>query len=390
MPRCQHLILHPRSNTLISLYVHVPFCASRCGYCDFNTYTAKELGGGVAQDNFHEYLIAEITMAAHELGSREVSTVFIGGGTPTLIGSAALNEILQAIGNNFSITSDTEITTEANPDSVDYQSLVELKAGGFTRISFGMQSVASNVLAVLQRTHTPGASAQAARWATEAGFDHINLDLIYGTPGESDADVRASVQVALDAGVDHVSAYSLIVEDATPLARAVRAGVIAAPDDDVCADRFQIIDEQLTTAGMQWYEVSNWAHPGGECRHNQAYWNNATWWGIGPGAHSHRAGRRWWNHKHPKTYAHALEAGDLPIAGEEILTAEQQHSELVMLAMRTRQGLAASELTDSESARAQVLARSGLIDHQALDDGRVRISASGRLLADRVVRELLG
>lgn len=371
----------------VSIYVHIPFCASRCGYCDFNTYTATELGSGVRQDSFHEILIQEVALAAKALPDAEVSTIFFGGGTPTLIGSTALNLILESIGNNFTIRSDAEITTEANPDSIDQRMLAELKTGGFTRISFGMQSVASNVLAILQRTHQPGASQAAALMARDAGFEHVNLDLIYGTPGETDDDVRASVQAALNAGVDHVSAYSLIVEEGTPLARQVNRGELPAPDDDVCAERYEVIDSLLVDVGLNWYEVSNWSLPGGECRHNQAYWSGADWWGVGPGAHSHLSGTRWWNHKHPATYASALAQGESPRAGEEILTPEQIHAERVMLAIRTKVGLDRSELSPTELLRSADLLSRGLLTEGA--GSRVRVTDRGRLVADAVVRELL-
>ena len=376
----------------LSIYVHIPFCASRCGYCDFNTYTAKELGSselgnGVRQNTFHEVLIQEIELASRELPGAQVSTVFFGGGTPTLIGAPALNAVLESIGNNFSIMPDAEITTEANPDSVDKAMLTELKAGGFTRMSFGMQSVASHVLAVLQRTHHSGASEEAARMAREVGFEHVNLDLIYGTPGETNDDVRASVQAVLDSGVDHVSAYSLIVEEGTPLARQVNKGELPAPDDDVCAERYELIDSMLIDAGMQWYEVSNWSRPGGECRHNQAYWSGSNWWGIGPGAHSHVHGTRWWNHKHPGTYSTALTGGGSLRAGEEVLTPEQIHAERVMLAIRTRSGLDVGELSPTELERTTSLIERGLLRSES--GSRVRVTESGRLLADAVVRELL-
>ena len=373
-----------------SLYIHIPFCSSRCGYCDFNTYTAAELAGGVNQANFHEFLIQEIQIAAETMGRPHVSTIFFGGGTPTLIGAAALNHILESIGNNFSLTTDVEVTTEANPDSVDLQMLKELRSGGFNRVSIGMQSASQNVLKVLQRTHSPGSSEKVALLARDAGFDHVNLDLIYGTPGETDSDVRASVNAVLAAGVDHVSAYSLIVEDGTALARAVRSGELPAPDDDLCADRYAIIDSILTGAGMQWYEVSNWSHPGAECRHNQAYWSGADWWGIGPGAHSHRDGTRWWNYKHPSRYACALEGGQSPVEGQERLTPEQQHTETVMLSLRTRVGLPREALSPPEWQRSKGLAERGLVDPVGLATGVVRLTDSGRLLADAVVREVLG
>ena len=373
----------------LSLYVHVPFCASRCGYCDFNTYTATELGDDVRRDSFHEYLISEISQAARQFDSdTTIETVFFGGGTPTLLGADALNELLAAIEDNFAMAVDREVTTEANPDSVDPRMLEQLIEGGFTRISFGMQSSAPHVLATLERTHTPGASSAAARAARVAGFEHVNLDLIYGTPGETDDDLRRSLDEVLDAHVDHVSAYSLIVEPGTALARRVQRGEIPMPDDDIAADRYELIDDRLTGAGFEWYEVSNWATPQGRCRHNMAYWSNANWWGIGPGAHSHVDGRRWWNVKHPHTYAQRVGAGLSPMHDEEHLTSEQQALEKLMLGMRTRQGIARADVacTDGELDE---LHDQELIDHAMIDDEpRVVLTRKGRLLADYVIRTL--
>ncbi len=309
----------PRTQQSLGIYVHVPFCSSRCGYCDFNTYTATELGDSVRRDAFHETLIDEIRYARRVLvdDPRPVSTVFVGGGTPTLLGAPGLIAILDAIRMEFGLEPDAEVTTEANPDSVDERMLADLRAGGFTRISLGMQSSAPAVLRTLDRTHTPGASVAAARTARAVGFDHVNLDLIYATPGESDDDLRRSVDDALGADVDHVSAYSLIVEDGTPLARRVRRGELPMPDDDVAAERYGIVDSLLTSAGLRWYEVSNWAGPDGECRHNLGYWRDDDWWGVGPGAHSHVAGVRWWNVKHPRTYAERIAEAESPEAGRE-------------------------------------------------------------------------
>lgn len=367
----------------LSLYIHIPFCAKRCGYCDFNTYTATELGNGVDQGNFHHSLIAELELAAAQLGDRTVSTVFVGGGTPTLMGAQPLGELMGAVRKNFTVAPDAEITTEANPDTVTEELLAELLESGFTRLSIGMQSAAPHVLAVLDRTHAPGASERAAKMARAAGFEHVNLDLIYGTPGERDEDVRGSVEAVLESGVDHVSAYSLIVEDGTALSRKVNSGEIPAPDDDVCADRYEIIDSIVSAAGMQWYEVSNWSAPGGECQHNIAYWKNADWWGIGPGAHSHLSGTRWWNVKHPARYAAALAAGESVRAGEETLTTEERDLEATMLGVRMRAGV---PVTDHETELAELLAQ-GLVELS--DDGsRFALTLKGRLLADAVVKQL--
>ncbi|MBK9740497.1 MAG: coproporphyrinogen III oxidase [Actinobacteria bacterium] len=373
------------------LYVHVPFCSSRCGYCDFNTYTAGELGGSVHRDTFHEVLATEVRFAAESMGDarREVDTVFVGGGTPTLLGSHGLNAVLEAIRGEFGLAPGAEITTEANPDSVDERMLAELRAGGFTRISFGMQSTSTAVLRILDRTHTPGASLEAARSAATAGFEHVNLDLIYGTPGESDDDLRRSVADAVEAGVDHVSAYALIVEDRTPLARRVRRGEIPAPDDDEMADRYVIVDDLLTDAGMAWYEVSNWARPGGECRHNLGYWAGDGWWGIGPGAHSHLGGVRWWNVKHPSTYAGLLAEGRSPEAEREELTAEQRNMERVMLGLRLSGGLPLDAVSDDAASRVPDLVARGLLDPEGVERGRLALTLRGRLLADAVIRDLV-
>lgn len=375
------------------IYLHVPFCSSRCGYCDFNTYTATELGGSVTRDDFHEVLAAEVRLAAATLGSRTVETVFIGGGTPTLLGARGLNALLDSVRHEFDVAPTAEITTEANPDSVDERMLEELLAGGFTRISLGMQSSSASVLRVLERTHTPGAGLTAARAAARAGFTHVNLDLIYGTPGESDDDLRRSVADAIDAGVDHVSAYALIVEDGTPLARRVRRGELAAPDDDIAAARYAIVDGMLNAAGMQWYEVSNWSRPGGECRHNLGYWHDDDWRGVGPGAHSHVDDARWWNVKHPRTYTERLAAGQTPEDGRETLTAEQRQVERIMLGVRLAEGLPVDALSEPGRARAAELAAEGLLEPRrlaadALQGARVVLTSRGRLLADAVIRDL--
>jgi putative oxygen-independent coproporphyrinogen III oxidase len=367
----------------LSLYVHVPFCASRCGYCDFNTYTATELGSDVHRATFHEVLKAEVRYAAQTLRTdASVDTIFFGGGTPTLIGASALTAVLDEIRGSFSVASNAEITTEANPDSVTPQMLDELRAGGFTRMSFGMQSDAPHVLRTLERTHTPGMSVQAAQWARAAGFDHVNLDLIYGTPGETDDDLRRSLDAVLSAEVDHVSAYALIVEDGTALGRRVARGEIPAPDDDVCADRYELVDQVLQPAGLDWYEVSNWAKPGGQCRHNLAYWHNQDWWGIGPGAHSHSQGQRWWNVRHPARYAERVQSGQPPMAEAEELSDEQRTMETVMLGMRLATGLPAAAF---DSAIVTELRGQGLVS----EGEQLVLTERGRLLADAVIRALL-
>jgi len=274
------------------LYIHVPFCATRCGYCDFNTYTPAELGGATPA-GWLAALRTELALAAARLGTAPpVATIFVGGGTPSLLGAAGLAEVLDAIREHFVLARDAEVTTEANPESTSPAFFDGLRAAGYTRVSLGMQSTAPHVLATLDRVHSPGRALEAAQEARRAGFEHVNIDLIYGTPGESDDDLARSADAAIAAGVDHVSAYALIVEDGTALARKVRRRELPAPDDDVLARRYELLDQRLGAAGLSWYEVSNWARPGGECRHNLGYWAGGQWWGAGPGAHGYVAGTR--------------------------------------------------------------------------------------------------
>jgi oxygen-independent coproporphyrinogen-3 oxidase len=368
------------------VYVHVPFCRVRCGYCDFNTYTATELGGGASQDSYADTAIREIELEADVLpGAPAVETVFFGGGTPTLLPAADLVRVLDAIRRRFGLTDDVEVTTEANPDSVTPESLAELRAGGFTRISFGMQSAVPSVLAVLDRTHDPERVPQVVAWAREAGFDQLSLDLIYGTPGETLADWRRSVVAALACEPDHVSAYSLIVEDGTALARQVRSGALPMPDEDDLADKYLLADELLGAAGFGWYEVSNWAtDAAARCRHNELYWTSQNWLGIGPGAHAHVGGVRWWNVKHPTAYAARLAAGTSPAYAREVLDEETRRTERVLLEIRLREGLPLDVLPDPP--RAQPVVADGLA---VVEDDHLVLTLRGRLLADAVVRTLL-
>ena len=369
------------------IYVHVPFCATRCGYCDFNTYTPAELGGA-NPDGWLAALRLELAEAAATLGERrpDVSTVFVGGGTPSLLGGAGLAAVLDAIRAHFTLADDAEVTTEANPESTSPRLFADLRAAGFTRISLGMQSVAPRVLAALDRVHSPGRPLAAAAEALAAGFGHVNLDLIYGTPGETDDDLRRSVDAAIEAGVDHVSAYALVVEDGTALARRVRRGELAAPDNDVLAHRYELLDARLSQAGFDWYEVSNWSRPGGECRHNLGYWDGGEWWGAGPGAHGYVGDTRWWNLKHPNAYAQSLAAGRLPVGDFEVLDDVTRHVEDVMLRLRLRLGLPLASLDAAEVRRADVAVADGLVERRV--DSLV-LTDRGRLLADAVVRDLL-
>ncbi len=368
------------------LYIHVPFCATRCGYCDFNTYTPAELGGATPA-GWLAALRTELVLAAAQLGATPpVSTVFVGGGTPSLLGAAGLADVLDAIRAHFVLARDAEVTTEANPESTSPAFFDGLRSAGYTRVSLGMQSTAPHVLATLDRVHSPGRPLEAAQEARRAGFEHVNIDLIYGTPGESDDDLLRSADAAIEAGVDHVSAYALIVEDGTALARKVRRHEVPAPDDDVLARRYEMLDQRLGAAGLQWYEVSNWSRPGGECRHNLGYWAGGQWWGVGPGAHGYVAGTRWWNVKHPSAYAAVLADQRLPVADFETIDRGTSHVEDVMLRVRLRAGLPTALLDDDEKARAVRIVEDGLL---TADGDRLVLTDRGRLLADAVVRDLL-
>jgi oxygen-independent coproporphyrinogen-3 oxidase len=327
-------------------------------------------------------------MARKVLGDADlpVQTVFVGGGTPTLLAPDDLGRVLAAIDAEFGLAPGAEVTTEANPESVDEAYVAKLREVGFTRVSYGMQSAREHVLAVLERSHTPGRVPQVVEWTRKAGFEHVNLDLIYGTPGETDDDWRASLEAALACEPDHVSAYALIVEEGTRLAAQVRRGELAAPDDDAMADRYLIADELLGAHGLRWYEISNWASsPEAACRHNLLYWTGADWWGVGPGAHSHVGGTRWWNVKHPAAYAARLAEGTTPAYAREVLDAGDRRIERIMLELRLADGCPADLLDDAAVRRAIA---DGLVDPAAYERGRAVLTRQGRLLADAVTRDL--
>ena len=359
-------------------YVHVPFCRARCGYCDFNTYTAGELGGfdtagyvaGIGQ---------EIALAARVGQPQPLASVFFGGGTPSLLSADELGGVLRQLDRAFGLADDAEVTMEVNPEDVTPQAAAAWLDAGITRISLGMQSADLAALTVLDRRHTPGGAIRAAEVARAAGFGHVSLDLIYGIPGQSDHSWKQTVLAALSAEPDHVSAYALGVEPGTALARKVARGEIPATDPDRAAAQYDIADEALSAHGFQWYEISNWARPGGECQHNLGYWRNDNWWGFGPGAHSHVDGVRWWNVKRPATYRSMLAAGRSPAAGREVLDADARQMEAVMLQVRLAEGFDPGDrdLTQLE----------GLLEKT--DGARLHLTRKGRMLADAVVRALL-
>jgi putative oxygen-independent coproporphyrinogen III oxidase len=378
----------------LSVYIHVPFCAVRCGYCDFNTYTATELGGGGSQREYPVNAMREMDLtladdAAHGVRYDRVSTVFFGGGTPTLLPADDLVLMLSHLRSLVPFARDVEVTTEANPDSVTPDSLRTLAEGGITRVSFGMQSAVRSVLATLDRTHDPERVPQAVAWAKEAGLS-VSLDLIYGTPGETVADVETSVRSALACDVDHLSAYSLIIEGNTAMARRLRHGEIAEPDPDDMADKYELIDDLTSAAGLEWYEVSNFARtPAQRCRHNLAYWRGADWWGIGPGAHRHRRGMRAWNVKHPSRYAGMLAQGVLPVQESEQLSEQDRLLERIMLELRIADGLSVDEVPAETRGMLAVHRDRGHLEPDALAQGRAVLTREGRLLADAVIRDLV-
>ena len=375
------------------VYLHVPYCRVRCGYCDFNTYTADEVRG-VKRSDFADQAIAELDLAARVLDAaglppRAASTVFLGGGTPTILPPADLARMIGAVRDRFGLAPDAEVTTESNPDSIDAAGLAALADAGVTRVSVGMQSAVPHVLRTLERTHDPENVARRVAEARAAGLA-VSLDLIYGTPGESPDDWEASLAAALAERPDHVSAYALIVEEGTKLARQIARGEVPPVDDDLHAAAYEAADARLTAAGYHWYEVSNWATaPEQRSRHNRAYWTGQDWWGVGPGAHSHVGGVRWWNVKHPHAYAQRVGAGVSPAAGRETLDAETRRVERVLLETRLREGLDRELLTPSGRHAVADLLADELIEPAAAFAGRIVLTLRGRLLADAVVRRLL-
>jgi oxygen-independent coproporphyrinogen-3 oxidase len=379
------------TNVPFSAYLHIPFCTVRCGYCDFNTYTSTELRGA-KQEDYASTLIAEIGLARGVLADvgalRPMDTVFFGGGTPTLLPAGDLARMLEAATAAFGLAEGAEVTVEANPDTVTPAVARTLAAAGVTRMSVGMQSAVPHVLASLDRTHRPENVTTAVAAAKDAGLA-VSVDLIYGAPGESLADWEASLDAALALESDHISAYALIIEDGTKLARQIRRGEVPTPDDDLQADMYELADARLAAGGFDWYEVSNWARtPEQRSRHNLAYWRGSDWWGFGPGAHSHVAGLRWWNVKHPAAYAQRLAASESPAAGTERPDAESRTLERILLLSRIREGIAVDEVPTANRSRIAGLIADGLVDPAAAIRGRVQLPLRGRLLADAEVREL--
>ena len=406
----------------LSLYVHVPFCRVRCGYCDFNTYTVG-FGPGAQVGDYAPSVLAEASLAARVMAesglpAREAQTVFFGGGTPTMLDTAELTEILTGLRERIGIAPGAEVTLEANPDTVTREGLVQLADAGFTRVSFGMQSAVPAILTTLERTHTPERVPLVVQWAKEAGL-LTSVDLIYGTPGESLAEWETSLRAALSYETDHISAYALVVEEGTKMGAQVARGELPTPDPDDEAAKYELADALLSEAGYAWYEISNFARAtdadlasgrpstfyAHASAHNLAYWRDWDWWGLGPGAHSHVGRTRWWNVKNPAAYAARLRDGRSPAYAGEILDEDTRELERVMLGVRTSEGIELAGLPGTRQAdeagvalgagavsdgRVAALIADGLIDAAAALRGRVILTLRGRLLADYVTRELMG
>lgn len=390
-----------------SVYLHVPYCRVRCGYCDFNTYTNLTMGDGASASDYVGTLAGEMRLARERMEAaglpiRPAETVFVGGGTPTMLPPEDLTRMIDLVRETFGLVDGAEVTTEANPETVDERGLAALAEGGFTRVSFGMQSAVPHVLRTLDRTHRPERVPQVVGWARRVGLSQ-SVDLIYGTPGESMEDWARSLDAAMEIGPDHVSAYALIIEDGTKMWTQVRHGEVPMPEDDDEATKYEMADAALAAAGYEWYEISNWAKPGFECRHNEAYWRDWDWWGAGPGAHSHLGDVRMWNTKHPVAWAAQLQSGKLPVAGHEVIDAESRELERVMLGIRLREGMDLASFPrvgedDREPGRTPrhlvpvvaQLVSDGLLDGAAAAAGRAVLTLRGRLMADTVTDALSG
>lgn len=367
------------------IYVHVPFCARRCGYCAFVTVAPGDAASAeVTARRWADAAVAEIEAAGRELDvGRSVSTVYFGGGTPTAVPPALLGEVLGAVDRSFDVDRDVEISVEANPDGLRSGQVAELAALGITRISFGMQSAVPRVLDLLDRTHDVDSVPRAVTDAREAGIGSVSLDLIHGTPGETADDWERTLDVALGLAPDHLSAYALSIETGTKLAARVRAGALPEPSTDEAAERYVVLDERAAAAGLSWYELSNWASDHRHrCRHNVTYWTDGDWLGVGPGAHSHLAGRRWWNHAALTTWSDAALEGRSPVAGSERTTEDERRTERIMLGMRTTEGI---PVTWAAVGSVAELVDDGLVEQR---DERVVLTLRGRLLADLVIRRL--
>ncbi len=370
-------------NKPFSLYVHVPYCSKRCGYCDFNTYTPSELDRDDQIDSWLQSAIKETIFARKILGEElKVDTIFFGGGTPSLLDASVVKEFLNNVSKHFTLKKDLEITLEANPDTITQSKAEDWLKAGINRISLGMQSSAKNVLQVLDRTHNPANVLNSVEILKKAGFENFSLDLIYGTPGESLEDWAKTLKDAIAINPPHISAYSLVIEPGTKMGSQLSRGEIKAVSDDDAADKYQLAEKMLTENGYSWYEISNWAKENKECQHNLNYWKGNNWWGIGPGAHSHINGVRWWNQKLPKNWRESLDQDQSPALARENLTNEQIRNEEVMLLSRLKSGI---DKADFDQKNVEKLIKDKLVNEVS---GKLELTLEGRLLADVVFRQL--
>ena len=356
------------------LYVHIPFCLTRCGYCDFNAYS----GLGHLAGRYVDALLEEADLTAPAWQEERIVSIFLGGGTPTTLGPDALEGLLVHLRRVFDVAIDAEVTVEANPDTVDERSLELLLQAGYTRLSMGVQSFDRAVLAALERVHGPDSARRAYRAARAAGSTNVNLDLIYGAHGETIESWRRTLDEATALGPEHLSCYALTVEPATPLGREVQVGLVPSPDPDLQAEMYEAACDVLAAAGYVHYEVSNWARPGYECVHNLGYWRHRPYVGLGAGAHSYRGGRRWWNLRPPAAYIDAAERGRLSLGGEEVLTADEERLEAVFLRLRTADGIPAGEV---HPLLAAPFLEEGLMVRR---NGRLVLTDRGMFLANEI------
>jgi oxygen-independent coproporphyrinogen-3 oxidase len=377
----------------LAFYIHIPYCVKRCGYCDFNTYTPSELKIATelsaVSNSYIDLLLLEIKQAKNQVGNASVPSIFFGGGTPSLMEPSDIGRVISQIKKEFVLNSDAEITLEANPDTVSKETLAAFRKVGVNRVSFGMQSAVTHVLATLDRTHNPENLIQVTNWAKEVGFSQISVDLIYGTPGETLSDWQKTIAAALALPITHISAYSLIIEEGTKLAAQIKRGEIAQVDDDLAAEKYLIADKEFTSAGFQWYELSNWAKPNSLSKHNLAYWLGENWWGAGPGAHSHLNGKRFWNVKHPNLYREKILSNKSPIADSEELEEIQINSERLMLSLRLPSGVEKQSLNREQISELSGYVESGHLDLLNWNQGRATLTLEGRLIADQILRQIL-
>jgi putative oxygen-independent coproporphyrinogen III oxidase len=360
------------------LYVHVPFCLTRCGYCDFNTYAGLDHLTG----RYVHALILEAELHSPGWGDVPFVSLFLGGGTPTMLPAGDLVWLVDDLRSVFAFVGDPEVTSEANPDTVDELYLAEIRAGGVTRVSMGAQSFDPIVLEALERIHSTASVRAAFAAARRAGFEDVNLDLIYGADGETLESWRRTVEETVALGPEHVSAYALTIEPATALGRKVAAGIVRAPDPDLQAEMYDLACERLAAAGYEHYEISNWAKSGHRCLHNLGYWEGRPYLGLGAGAHSYRDGRRWWNVRPPQQYLEMAEGGSPPVGGDECLTPDERRLEQLLLGLRLANGIPETWVG---AHRADGFVAEGLAERAG---GRLKLTDRGLLLANELVLSL--